>query len=82
MDIPATMDELEPWLAALDPITRARFLSVVTDTRNLGKLGAWRKAAVFEAAQEETQAAVAEKLGVATKSVSKAVYEHRLATKE
>jgi hypothetical protein len=77
MDVPGTMDELEAWLATLDPIAAAKLLGVIGDRRNAGTIGAWRRKFVWEAAQEATHAEVAGQLGVTPNTVNKACIEHR-----
>lgn len=77
MDIPGTMDELRTWLAALDPIPRAKFLGLVLDRQHIGELGAIRREAVWQATEDATYAVVAEQLGVTVSTVNKARIEHK-----
>ena len=77
MAIPGTMDELRAWLAAADPISRAKFLGLVLDRTHLSELGAIRREGIWEATNDATYAAVAEQLGVHPNTVNKARIEHK-----
>lgn len=74
--LPQSLDDLRAVLDAASPIERARFLSIVVDTRNVGELGERRREAVWEATQTAKYKVVAEALGVSHASVNKAVAAH------
>jgi hypothetical protein len=75
-EAPTTLDDLIAWLGTLPPVSRTKFLSVITDGRNVPILVALRRAAIYEATRHTSRAEVAEELGVSRQAIGKAVTEH------
>lgn len=69
--------EVLAWLHTLEPTTRARYLTVLLDTRSSAVLSAERVAAVYEATRTRSYAEVAAEVGVSTHAINHAVTRHR-----
>jgi hypothetical protein len=77
VDKPEALAEVLAWLDTLDPITRARMLGALLDTRNAAVLSGRRVAAIHEATWTRTYAEVAAEVGVSVSAIGKAVSQRK-----
>lgn len=74
---PVTLDSILADIAALPALQRAQLLAQLVSHDTGQRLGALRRAAVYELTRRRTYAEVAADLGVSVAAVNKAVTEHR-----
>ena len=71
-----TLDGVTAWLLAMPDLEQARLLAVLADTKNIGRFGQMRLAAVYRLTRERPAAEVAADLDIGRKRVANMVNEY------